>query len=223
MARTYKWLGGIGYILTFIPYVDLVSPILVAIAWILMGRDTRERVFTILGILMIVLFAASAVLIFVVLASLLTWMLPLGMITQGEGMLPPGLIGFLWPMLVAILVIVGLGVVVFVFDIVAHFKAAGIFDNKWFKLGGWLRIGTIIASAVAIPLIIISVLSKGLQGILSQFTPSGPPPPGVLLSILWPLAIVVVVSLLATIFSIIAFFTIPEEAPQPEPPAGQQA
>ncbi len=222
MARTYKWLGGIGYILTFIPYVDLVSPILVAIAWILMGRDTRERVFTILGILMIMLFAASAVLIFVVLASLLTWMLPLGMITQGEGMLPPGLISLLWPMLVAILVIVGLGVVVFVFDIVAHFKAAGIFDNKWFKLGGWLRIGTIIAFAVAIPLIIISVLSKGLQGILSQFTPSGPPL-GVLLSILWPLAIVVVVSLLATIFSIIAFFTIPEEAPQPEPPAGQQA
>jgi len=32
MARIYKWLGGTGYILNFIPYVNFVSPILVAIA-----------------------------------------------------------------------------------------------------------------------------------------------------------------------------------------------
>ena len=59
MSRTYKWLGGIGYILSFVPYVNFVSSILVAIAWILMGKDTREKVFTVLGILMIALFAAG--------------------------------------------------------------------------------------------------------------------------------------------------------------------
>ncbi len=221
MARTYKWLGGIGYILTFIPYVNFISSILVAIAWILMGRDTRERVFTILGVLMIVLFAVSIILVVAVFASLWMWMIPLVMRGHEMGMPLPRLGSFIWLIIAAALIILGLAIAMFIFDIVAHFRAAGIFDNRWFKLGGWLRIGTLIALAVAIPLIVISVLSTGLQGLLTGFAP-GELPVGILLSILWPLAIVLVISFLAIIFSIVAFFTIPEEeVPQPEPSAEQ--
>ena len=53
MARAYRWLGGIGYILEFIPYAGFISSIFVAVAQILASKDTRERVFTILGVLML--------------------------------------------------------------------------------------------------------------------------------------------------------------------------
>ena len=215
MARTYKWLGGIGYILSFIPYVNAVSSILVAIAWIMMGRETREKVFTALGILMIVLFASSIALVLIVFASIFA-LAPMGAMAPGA---PPlaGLRAFLGPLITIAVVFLGIAIAVFILDIIAHFRAARIFDNKWFKLGGWFRIGVVIALAISIPLMAITILSMGLQGILSQIPPGGFPL-GILFSILWPLIIVLILSLLATIFSIIAFFTIPEEAPQPESP-----
>ena len=45
MGRTYKWLGGIGYILMLIPYANFIGAILAAIAWIMMGSDTRQGIF----------------------------------------------------------------------------------------------------------------------------------------------------------------------------------
>ncbi len=215
MARTYKWLGGIGYILSFIPYVSVVSSILVAIAWIMMGKDTREKIFTVLGILLIVLFAAGIALAITMFASIFA-LLPMG--APAPGAIPFTRLGaFFGALIAAGVAILALAIAVFVVDIIAHFRAARIFDNKWFKLGGWFRIGAVIALAISIPLMAITILSMGLQGILSQMPPGGFPL-GILFSILWPLIIVLILSLLATIFSIIAFFTIPEEAPQPESP-----
>jgi len=209
MSRTYKWLGGIGYILTFIPYANSASSILVAIAWILMGKDTREKVFTILGILMIALFAASIASVATVFTSLFTMILPGGVAPEARVFENIG--AFLGTLMVVGGIILGLAIAVFILDIMAHFRAAKIFDNKWFRLGGWLRIGEVIALAIAIPLIVISILSSGFH----EF-PSAPGAPGfpigILLSILWPLAIFLIVALLANIFSIIAFFSIPEEA-----------
>ena len=174
----------------------------------MMGKDTREKVFTVLGILMIALFAASIALVVTVFASVFT-MIPMGGVPPGARLFEE--IGaFLGALVVVGGIILGLALAVFILDIIAHFRAAKIFDNKWFKLGGWLRIGEVIALAIAIPLIIISIPSSGLGGL-----PSAPGAPGfpmeILLSILWPLAIFLIVALLATIFSIVAFFTIPEE------------
>jgi hypothetical protein len=59
MARPYRWLGGVGYILGLVPYIGLISLIPIAVAWILMGRDTRERIFTILGILMVITYSLA--------------------------------------------------------------------------------------------------------------------------------------------------------------------
>ena len=209
MARTYKWLGGIGYILSFIPYVSVVSSILVAIAWIMMGKDTREKIFTVLGILLIVLFAAGIALAITMFASIFA-LLPMG--APAPGAIPFAKLGAFFGALIAVIVVIlAITIAVFVVDIIAHFRAARIFDNKWFKLGGWFRIGEVIALVIAIPLIVISILSSGFRGF-----PSAPGAPGfpieILLSILWPLAIFLIVALLATIFSIIAFFSIPEEA-----------
>ena len=220
MARTYKWLGGIGYILTFIPYVNFVSFILIAVAWIMMGRDTREKMFTALGILMIVLFAAaiSAVIIaFSFLWTIMPMTMPGFPMQPGGEMGPMRLGSFIWGILIAMVILLALGIATAIIDIIAHFRAGTIFDNKWFRIGGWLRIAVIASLAIAIPLIIISLASAGILGALGTVRPEVMPF-HILLSFLWPIAIVAILSLLATIFSIIAFFTIPEEeAIEPEP------
>lgn len=220
MARTYKWLGGIGYILTFIPYVNFVSFILIAVAWIMMGRDTREKMFTALGILMIVFFAASISLVIIAFSFLWT-LIPMtmpGFPMQPGGEIQPIMPGpFIWGILIAAVILLVLGIVIVIIDIIAHLRAGTIFDNKWFKIGGWLRVAVIVSLAIAIPLIIISLSSAGILGALGAIRPETMPF-HVLLSFLWPVAIVVILSLLATIFSIIAFFTIPEEeAIEPKP------
>jgi len=208
MSRTYKWLGGIGYILSFIPYVNAISLILVAVAWIMMGRDTREKVFTALGILLIILFAASIIIVLAIFASIFA-LIPVGMMAPRAAPFT-GLGALLGTMIAVAVVVLAIALAVLFLDVIAHFRAARIFNSRWFKLGGWLRVATIIALVISIPVIAFSVLSLGLQGILGQLTP-GALSFGLLPSILWPLMIVMILSLLATIFSIIAFFTIPEE------------
>lgn len=220
MARTYKWLGGIGYILTFIPYVNFVSFILIAVAWIMMGRDTREKMLTALGILMIVLFAATISTVIIAFSFLWTFMpmmMPGFPMQPGSEMGPMRLGSFIWVILIAVAILLALGIATVILDIIAHFRAGMIFDNKWFRIGGWLRIAVIISLAIAIPLIIISLASAGILGALGTIRP-GAMPFHILLSFLWPITIVAILSLLATIFSIIGFFTIPEEETlEPEP------
>lgn len=190
--------------------MSAISSILVAVAWIMMGRDTREKVFTALGILLIALFAASIIMVLTIFASIFA-LIPMGMMAPRAAPFA-GLGTFLGTIIAVAVVILAIVLAILVLDIIAHFRAARIFDSKWFKLGGWFRIATIIALVISIPVIAFSVLSLGLQGILGQLTP-GAFPLGLLFSILWPLIIVMILSLLATIFSIIAFFTIPEETP----------
>ena len=226
MARACKWLGGIGYILGFVPYVSFISSILIAVAWILMGRDLRERIFTILGVLMLTTYVlAIALIIWLILIFLpvtftgamavapdtttMSWRMG-----EAFGRFFAQLLG----MVVAGLVLVGLAIASFILDIVSHFRAGKIFDNRWFKIAGWMRIILAIAMVIAIPLTVFMILSAG-PGMLSSM-PSEPFYGAImplLLTALWPILIVLVVSLLAIIFSIIAFFTIPEEAPPAQP------
>ena len=214
MSRSYKWIGGIGYILALIPYANVVSSILIAIAWIMMGRDTREKVFTITGIFTLILFALTLGLMGVLISAMPSLMMLQGL--SGSSLLKPfQVLGGLLTVLFAVIAIaVGVGIAAFVLEIISHFKAAKIFDNNWFKLGGWFRIGIAIALAISIPLVIASISSLALTA------PSpGPAVLGLLLSVLWPIIIVVIVAFLSTIFSIIAFFTMPEEpmeAAEPE-------
>jgi len=206
MSRSYKWIGGIGYVLTFVPYVNFVASILVAIAWIMMGKDTEEKTFTITGALMLASFVLGIILVGILFASL-PGLAALSSLKPGIGFfqaLGPFLIAFL----VTALIAAAVGLATFVFEVVSHFKAAKIFDNTWFKLAGWFRIALIVVAIISIPLIIFNI--AGLAA-LSHLAP-GPSILGALLSIFWPLIIVLIIGLLSTVFSIVGFFTIPEEA-----------
>jgi len=204
MSRSYKWVGGIGYILTFVPYVNFVASILVAVAWIMMGKDTKEKTFTITGALLLASFVLSIILVGILFAALpsLAMMSPM----PGQGFLR-GLGPFLIAFLVTALIAAAVGLAAFVFEVVSHFKAAKIFENTWFKLGGWLRIALVAVGIISIPLIILHV--TGLA-VLKHFAP-GPSILGILFSIFWPLIIVLIIGLLSVVFSIVGFFTIPEE------------
>ena len=203
MARPYRWLGGIGYILGLIPYIGLISPILVAVAWILMGRDTGERVFTILGILMIMT-CSLAIAVAAWLIFLLIWPpAPWGM--DGAHGIPAQLLGIV----IVILLLAGLATASFILDIMAHFRAGRIFNSRWFRAAGWARI--ILAAALIAAITFMALTITGpppvtplLEAPYAAFAP--------LLALFWPLAIALIIGLLATIFSIVAFFTIPGEA-----------
>ena len=159
-----------------------------------MGRDTREKVFTALGIMLLVLFVGGIAIAITVLASIFAFA-PTGAMSSGAGA-PAGL-GSLFGVLIAVgVIILVIALITMVLDIIAHFRVARVFDSKWFKLGEWLRVGTVLAVVIAIPLTILSILSMRTQGILGMLGP-GANVFGLLFSLLWPMIIVLVISLLA--------------------------
>ncbi len=207
MTKSYKWVGGIGYLLSFIPYVNIVSWIVVAIAWILMGRDTREKLFTATGILMIITFVLGLgflALIFVMLPGL-ALLMPGAMTGRPSFQFFKNL-GHLMAFAVVGLILAVIAIITVILEIASHFRAGRVFDNTWFKLSGWFRIFSIVAAVISIPLIIISAANLGILAA----TASGPSIFASILSLFWPIIIVAIIALLSTIFSIVAFFTIPE-------------
>jgi len=213
MGRAYKWLGGIGYILMLIPYVNFIALILIAIAWIMMGRDTEQRLFTVTGILMIIAFAMSIAAVGVIFTAI-PGLLP-GAARPPTGVPPTEYLkkafAFVGPLVAIGLAMVIIGLASLIAEIASHFRASGIFQNTWFKVGGWLRIATIIMVVIAIPIMILTAMSipGALKGVLPSMAAGNVF--ALLVKMLWPLLIVGILGLLATIFSIIAFFTIPEE------------
>lgn len=214
MAKSYKWLGGIGYILSFIPYVSIVSSIIVATAWILMGRDTRQRIFTVTGVLMILTFVLGIGLLISFFMMFLTVLQSLTSAPMG-GEFPFRFFRNLSQMMAFVIMALVLGIIgiaALILEIISHFRAGKIFRNAWFKLAGLLRIITIIAVLISIPLMIIYVVTNltTLATMIPGMT-AGPAILTSLLSILWPIIVVAILGLLSTIFSIVAFFTIPED------------
>ena len=216
MERVYKWLGGIGYILTLIPYVNFIALILIAITWIMMGRDTQQRIFTVTGILMIIAFAMSIAVVGAIFATVgaIFTAIP-GAARPPTEVLPPE---FLKKILAFAGIYVAIGVAAaavglasLIAEIASHFRASGIFQNTWFKVGGWLRIATVIMVVIAIPVMILTAMSVpgGLKGVLPSMAAGNIF--ALFVKMLWPLLIAGILGLLATIFSIVAFFTIPEE------------
>jgi len=201
----------VGYILGLVPYIGLISLIPIAVAWILMGRDTRERIFTILGILMVITYSfAIAFAAWLVFSLMWPLAVPWGM--GGAPGIPAQLLSII--VIVVALLLIGLATASFILDIIAHFRAGRIFNSRWFRAAGWARIilaVALIAVIAFMALTIISAVPRPLPAIppllevpYAAFTP--------LLALFWPLAIALLIDLLATIFSIVAFFTIPGEA-----------
>lgn len=211
MGRTYRWLGGIGYILALIPLINFVGLILIAIAWIMMGGETRQGVFKAAGILMIIMMVASA-------AGYVALLPMFGMLGFGGfgGTFPsaPSVFGAFTGLLILLIVVAVLGLITFILELISHFRAANIYGVAWFRRAAWMRIIAIILMIIIIPILFFIAGSIGMT-----------PRPGALLGLGWMFGLMIlpgIVALLAAIFSAIAFFTVPEAPPayqyQPPPP-----
>ena len=195
MTGSYKWLGGIGYILMLIPFANIVGFLLVGIAWVMAGSDTRQGIFKATGILMFITMILTAVIIaswLPMIGSLITG-LPLG---EYPSVPQPGLFQEFLRTIGLFLTVVGitavLAIVEWVLELVSHFRAATVYNVKWFRRAGWMRIVTIIVAIIVIALFILLSLSIQLYMV--------------------GLIIPVILGLLSLIFSAISFFSIPEAA-----------
>jgi hypothetical protein len=210
MVLSVKTLGGVGYVLALIPLVNVVSPILIGMAWLRMGSATGQGVFRRAGIFMI----ASFVVLIALLAMLSTLLLPLLGVIMGFGTgdlssilsalnlfgsspLAFGLLGSAFALLGLALVAIVVTIIAFVLELVSHFRAAGLFDNKWFRWGGWMRIVAVALTVAVIGFIFATGGSRSLDAVSASFLPIIPAS---------------IAGFLAIIFSIIAFFTLIEEA-----------
>jgi len=216
MGRAYKWLGGIGYILTLIPYVNFIALILIAIAWIMMGRDTKQTLFTVTGILMVITFALSIAVVGAIFATVGAIFTAIPGTTRPPTEVPPPeflkrILAFAGIYVAIVVAAAAVGLASLIVETASHFRASGIFQNTWFKVGGWLRIATIIMVVIAIPIMILTAMSipGALKGVLPSMAAGNIF--ALFVKMLWPLLIAGILGLLATIFSIIAFFTISEE------------
>lgn len=206
MARSYRWLGGIGYILLLIPFISIIGLILVGIAWMMAGRDVKQGIFKATGILLITITILTIILMaswLPMIGSLLTSML--------SGRYPPIpsprlLQESLWAIglfLTVAVILTIVGMAGGVLELVSHFRAAKIYSVKWFRRAGWMRIITIIALAIVVGSLTSSIIS--FRTILLQ-------PSGILNLIGFytlGLAISMILTIVSLVFSAISFFMIP--------------
>lgn len=217
MTRSYKWLGGIGYILLLIPFANIVGFILVGIAWIMAGSDTRQGIFKATGIVMFITMITSIALValwFPMMGNLITGM-PLD---EYPSIPPPRLLeeflGNIGLFLMVMGVVAVLAIVELILELVSHFRAAVLYNVKWFRRAGLMRIVTIIVAIIIIALFIISVTSMG-------FSPRFFATPSEILNLmgLYILGLIIpgILGLLSLIFSAVAFFSISEATHERRP------
>jgi uncharacterized membrane protein len=209
MARSYRWLGGIGYILLLIPFTSIVGLILAGIAWIMAGRDVKQGIFKATGILSIIVTILMMMLVaswFPMIGSLLT-----SMFSGGYPPIPSLRLfqESLWAIglfLTVAVILTIVGIAGGVLELISHFRATKVYGVKWFRRAGWMRIITIIAVAIVIGSLTSSIIS--FQTILLQ-------PSGILNLIGFytlGIAVSMILTIVSLIFSAISFFTIPEVA-----------
>jgi hypothetical protein len=175
-----------------------------------MGSKTRQGVFKATGVFMIATFLA-AVAFLAIFSAIFLPTLAAAFAAGGMGGFDPSIL--VSSMLGSLLAFVGfavvlgvLGLVVFVLELVSHFRAAGIYGNKWFRRAAWLRIITVILVFVVIGVIFAT----------SGLAITANAGPEILMSAMFlPMIPLVIIGLLSVIFSAVAFFTLQEEIPPP--------
>ncbi|MCF8885308.1 MAG: hypothetical protein QW655_04040 [Nitrososphaerota archaeon] len=225
MSRSYKWIGGIGYILTLIPYVGFVGEFLVGLAWFMAGRDTKQNIFKVAGIFMMLLTILMIAFVFYIF-TFLSYLGLGGLIPMAVGRrilsIPSAqiteLMEILGPVIVILAVFILVGLVAFILELISHFRAASVYGVKWFRRAGLMRIATIIIFIIILAIIFYLAITTPFYTLF--FTR----PEGIFSIILGYLSLIIVpaiFSIISVIFSAIAFFTIPEKIPEvfyPPPP-----
>ncbi len=195
-----------------IPVANFIAPILVGIAWILMGRDVRRGVMVATGVLIIIIYIAA-----------------IGMVLSIPMLLTSMIGGFLDPTaLTSLFLVIGplmiglaiLGIVAGILEIAANFSAASALDVKWFRYAGWMRIIAIILALLFVAVMISSMMAFLGEPSLTQAPPATfPMASGIFLAMFIGL---IIVALIGVIFTIIGFFSVPETPPTrgyyPPPP-----
>ncbi|MEM2986327.1 MAG: hypothetical protein QXZ71_04645 [Candidatus Caldarchaeum sp.] len=189
IANGMRLLGGLGYVFSLIPFLNIAAPILIGIAWFQMGGRTGQRLFRATGVLMIATFVVAVASALVSVQSLLLIALLLSMSEPQMFDLLPLLGGFL----AAFIALAAVGLATFVLELISHFRASGLYASSWFRRAAWMRIATVALLAVLVGVLIIG-------GESSTFSTA----------FLIPF---VAVGLLSPVFSVIAFFKLPEEKP----------
>lgn len=206
--------GGIGYILSLIPLVNVVSPVFTGIAWFQAGSRTGQTLFRVTGILMIVSFLLGMGLLAVLFGTVFTVIAAFPSFLAGAELseeIVSGLIsdfaGTLAAVVVAALVLVAVGIAAFFTELMSHFRAARIFNSAWFSRAAWMRILTIVVVVVFIAgLVVLGLISpSALMADGADFMG------GTVLLLILP---AIITGLLANVFSAVAFFTA-ETPPKP--------
>ncbi|GBC68519.1 hypothetical protein HRbin01_00202 [archaeon HR01] len=209
-----KIIGGLGYIFQIIPFLNIVAPILIGIAWIQMGGKTGRGLFKATGIIYIVSFvgaialaASFALILFPVFSMFSPFFGPT--ITDG-GFNPLAIIGNLGQLAIFFLifaVIVGiLAFVGFILELVSHFVAGDIYRIRWFTAAALLRIAAIIATIIWVAVLITSFSSLLLPYSANPLIDAL----NLISTYLLTLIPIAVLGLLGLIFSAVAFFKLPE-------------
>ncbi|MEN2974241.1 MAG: hypothetical protein ABDH32_01530 [Candidatus Caldarchaeales archaeon] len=208
MGRGYRWLGGIGYILSLIPFVNIVGSILVGIGWIMAGNDTRNGIFKATGIVLLVTLILGIGLIGILFPFIGGVLMSgfMGLEPEFSPRLFSNLLQSLGLFITLISGIAVLAIVGWVLELISHFRASKVYNVKWFGRAGWMRIISLIVAIIIVVFLVTQI--SGLLGTLS-FTD----PRTILNTVFTSLSILiipVILNLIAIIFSAISFFTIPE-------------
>ncbi|MCS7133453.1 MAG: hypothetical protein NZ921_01440 [Candidatus Caldarchaeum sp.] len=201
-----KILGGIGYILSLIPIANFVAPILIGIAWFQAGSRSGQTIFRATGVLFIVTYLAALGLVAFLFGTIFSVIFTLPF--AGDSLLTEQLLsnlllnvsGFVTGFIFLALVVGVLGLTTIVLELVSHFRAADVFRSAWFRRAGWLRIITIILIVV----FVVGLVVLGLTSPLTLMVMGEEFLGGAMLLFALPL---IIVGLLSSIFSAVAFFT----------------
>jgi len=164
MDKTVKYLGGIGYLLLVVApllsiglrlldFLGALGVILVAVAWILLGRVLDDRVMLANGIMMIVTPIVSLILLFGVIAT----MLPKTNLQPPT--LPPNPMGFLKVLMVVVAIIIVIGFVEWILHLLSLLRAGNKLKINLFKYSAYCQIASFVVFILGFALMVNSVLS----------------------------------------------------------------
>ena len=206
MGESYKILGGIGYILSLIPFINFIGGILAGIGWLGLGKKTGDGVFKATGVLMIISSILGLGLLIAVFSTMGA------MPTVGS---PEEIIGILAGLTVT-LIIIGcvaavIGIVMFILQVVSFFRAGKKFNNGAFKAAGWLSIVFVLLAIIGVVILIVAVFSIASGGAPEEQLGLG------LIGSIGMIVIGLILGVIVNILAAVGFFTLKVEVAPPPP------
>jgi len=167
MDKAVKYLGGIGYLLVIIAPFFAVRPsialvfdalafvgiLLVAIAWIMLGRELGDNVMLANGIMMILAPIVSVGLLFGVIFT----MLP--KTNYQPPTLPPNPMAFLKTLMIVVAIILVIGFVSWLLHVLSLLRAGNKLGKSPFRYAAYCQIASFVIGIIGLALMINGVLS----------------------------------------------------------------